>query len=165
MPLPVYARPFVLAGTAWLGACGADRQVSRGLTARDLSAIEAVRAAYVHAWLTDDTLGVLATLDSGAVLLPPGQLPVSGHRAIRAFWWPTDGSRTTITAFEWSVDELGGTPELAYTRGVSSLAWRYEKDTVHSEQSTRNMSLTVLAPGADGRWRILRQMWGPALRP
>ena len=165
MTLPVYARPFLLAGTAWLGACGADKQVSRGLTARDSSSIEAVRAAYVHAWLTDDTLGVLATLDTGAVLLPPGQLPVTGHRAIRAFWWPADGSRTTITAFDWSMDELGGTPELAYTRGVSSLAWRYEKDTVRSDQSTRNMSLTVLARGADGQWRILRQMWGPALRP
>jgi ketosteroid isomerase-like protein len=119
----------------------------------------------VHAWLADDTAGVLATLDTSAVLLPPGQLPVTGHRAIRAFWWPADGSRTTITAFEWSADEMGGTPELAYTRGVSSLAWRYEKDTVRSEQTTRNMSLTLFAPSADGRWRILRQMWGPALRP
>jgi uncharacterized protein (TIGR02246 family) len=165
MPLLVYARPLLLAGTAWLLACGADRQLSRGLTARDSSAIEAVRTAYVHAWLSDDTAGVLATLDSNAVLLPPGQLPVTGHRAIRAFWWPADGSRTTITAFEWSVNELGGTPDLAYTRGVSSIAWRYEKDTMRSEQSTRNMSLTLFAPGADGQWRILRQMWGPALRP
>lgn len=161
---PVYAGSLLLAGTAWLAACGADRGSSRGLTARDSSAIEAVRAAYVKAWLEDDTVGVLATLDTGAVLLPPGQLPVTGHRAIRAFWWPTDGSRTTITAFEWGLDELEGTPELAYTRGISSVAWRYQKDTVRSEQSTRNMSLTILAPGADGRWRIVRQMWGPALR-
>jgi ketosteroid isomerase-like protein len=119
----------------------------------------------VQAWLANDTAGVLATLDTAAVLLPPGQLSVSGHSAIRAFWWPTDGSHTTITAFDWSVDELAGTPKLAYTRGVSTLAWRYERDTVRSEQSTRNMSLTILAPGADGQWRILRQMWGPALRP
>ena len=160
---PVYAGSLLL-GTAWLVACGADRDPPRGLTARDSTAIEAVRAAYVQAWLEDDTVGVLATLDTGAVLLPPGQLPVTGHRAIRAFWWPTDGSRTTITAFEWSLDELEGTPELAYTRGISSVAWRYEKDTVRSEQSTRNISLTILAPGADGRWRIVRQMWGPALR-
>jgi ketosteroid isomerase-like protein len=165
MLLPVYARPLLLAGTAWLVACGADSQLSRGLTARDSSAIEAVRAAYVHAWLADDTAGVLATLNSSAVLLPPGQLPVTGNGAIRAFWWPADGSHTTITAFEWSVDELSGTPELAYTRGISSIAWRYEKDTVRSEQSTRNMSLTIFAPGADGQWRILRQMWGPVLRP
>ena len=160
---PVYAGSLLL-GTAWLVACGADRDPPRGLTARDSTAIEAVRAAYVQAWLEDDTVGVLATLDTGAVLLPPGQLPVTGHRAIRSFWWPTDGSRTTITAFEWSLDELEGTPELAYARGISSVAWRYEKDTVRSEQSTRNMSLTILAPGADGQWRILRQMWGPALR-
>ena len=165
MLLPVYAGSLLLAASAWLVACGADRDPSPGLTARDSAAIEAVRAAYVQAWLKDDTVGVLATLDTGAVLLPPGQLPVTGHRAIRAFWWPTDGSRTTITAFEWSVDEMEGTPELAYTRGISSVAWRYEKDTARSEQSTRNMSLTILAPGADGQWRILRQMWGPALRP
>jgi ketosteroid isomerase-like protein len=62
------------------------------------------------------------------------------------------------------MDELAGTPQLAFTRGISDLAWRYEKDTLRSEQSSRNMSLTILAPGADGRWRILRQMWGPPLR-
>lgn len=160
----LYANPLFLASTAWLVACGGSTDQSRPLTSRDSSAIEAVRAAYVRAWLEDDTAGVLATLDSAAVLLPPGRLPVAGHAAIRAFWWPTDGSRTTITAFDWTVDELAGTPELAYTRGVSSVAWRYEKDTVRSEQLTRSVSLTLLAPGADGKWRIFRQMWGPPLR-
>jgi uncharacterized protein (TIGR02246 family) len=155
----------LLVSTACLVACDADKAHPRQLTARDSSAIEAVRAAYVRAWLKDDTAGVLATLDTAGVLLPPGQLPVTGHRAIRAFWWPTDGSRTTITAFQWTVDELAGTPELAFARGVSTVAWRYEKDTVRSEQTTRNISLTILAPDADGQWRILRQMWGPPLRP
>jgi hypothetical protein len=61
------------------------------------------------------------------------------------------------------VDELTGTPELAYTRGVSTVGWRYEKDTVRTEQSTRSVSLTIFAPDANGHWRILRQMWGPAL--
>ncbi len=153
-----------MASTAWLVACGADVKQSRHLTSRDSSAIETVRTAYVRAWLEDDTAGVLATLDTAAVLLPPGQLPVAGHSAIRAFWWPADGSRTAITAFDWTVDELAGTSELAYTRGVSTVAWRYEKDTVRTEQSTRSLSLTILAPGADGQWRILRQMWGPPLR-
>jgi ketosteroid isomerase-like protein len=161
---PTQAAPLVLAIGVWLIACRADKNQPRRLTARDSSAIEAVHAAYVSAWLKDDTAGVLATLDSTAVLLPPGHSPVTGHRAIRAYWWPTDGSRTTITAFTWTMDELAGTPELAFTRGTSSLAWRYVKDTVRSEQSSRNVSLTLLAPGADGRWRILRQMWGPPLR-
>ena len=159
-----YAGPLCLASTAWLVACESNMVPSRALISRDSSAIEAVRAAYVRAWLEDDTAGVLATLDSAAVLLPPGRLPVAGHAAIRAFWWPTDGSRTTITAFDWSVDELAGTPELAYTRGLSSIGWRYEKDTVRSEQTTRSVSLTLLAPDADGKWRILRQMWGPPMK-
>ncbi|MGH7519337.1 MAG: YybH family protein [Gemmatimonadales bacterium] len=148
---------------ALLPACSADMDRPRQLAARDSSEIEGARAAYVRAWLKDDTAGVLATLDAEAVLLPPAHLPVTGHRAIRAFWWPTDGSRTTITAFEWTLDELAGTPDLAFTRGASTVAWRYEKDTVRNEQTTRNTNLTILARAADGRWRILRQMWGPPL--
>jgi ketosteroid isomerase-like protein len=154
----------LLASTAWLVGCRAHTNQSRPLTARDSTAIEAVRAAYVRAWLEDDTAGVLGTLDTTAILLPPGRLPVVGHDAIQAFWWPRDGSRTSITSFDWTVDELSGTPELAYTRGISTVGWRYEKDTVRSEQTTRSVSLAILAPGADGQWRILRQMWGPPLR-
>lgn len=122
-----------------------------------------MRSAYVQAWLADDTAGVLATLDSNAVLLPPGHLPLEGEREIRAFWWPADGSRTTITAFDWTLEELAGTPDLAFTRGISTVAWRYEKDTLRAEQTTRSANLTILARGADRRWRILRQMWGPQL--
>jgi uncharacterized protein (TIGR02246 family) len=144
---------------------GSDRapRSAQRLTARDSSEIAEVRSAYVQAWLADDTAGVLATLDPNAVLLPPGRPPLEGVREIRAFWWPTDGSRTTITAFDWTLDELAGTPELAFTRGISTIAWRYEKDTVRAEQTTRSANLTILTRGADGRWRILRQMWGPPL--
>src|SRR5918999_638738 len=142
-------------------ACQAKTRRAETLTAEDSAAIDDVRSDYVRAWLKDDTAGVLATLDSQAVLLPPGQLPLKGSAAIRAFWWPTDGSRTTITDFEWTVDELTGTPELAFTRGVSTVAWRYQKDTVRSEQTSRSTNLTIFGHGRDGRWRILRQMWGP----
>jgi ketosteroid isomerase-like protein len=159
-----HANPLFMASIAWLVACGAHKDQARPLTARDSSAIEAVRRAYVRAWLEDDTAGVLATLDPTAVLLPPGRLPVAGHEAIRAFWWPRDGSRTSIRSFDWTMDELAGTTELAYTRGVSTLGWRYEKDTVRSEQLTRSVSLTILARDRHGQWRILRQMWGPPLR-
>jgi ketosteroid isomerase-like protein len=154
----------LLLGAGLVLGCNADADRHERLSARDSSAIDAVRAAYVAAWLADDTAGVLATLDTGAVLLPPGRLPVTGHSAIRDFWWPADGSRTTILAFDWTLDELDGTPDLAFTRGISKIDWRYQKDTVRLEQTTRNTNLTILTRGADGRWRILRQMWGPPLR-
>jgi uncharacterized protein (TIGR02246 family) len=153
----------LLLSTCVFSACIPRSDRSRSLTARDSSAIDSVKTAYVRAWLADDTSGVLATLDPQAVLLPPGRLPVTGHDAIRQFWWPPDGSHTTITSFTWTLDELEGTPEMAYTRGVSNLVWRYVKDTVRSEQTSRNISLTILRRDADGRWRIVRQMWGPSL--
>ena len=156
--------PVLLLSAGLLSGCGAGGERSLRLTPQDSSAIEAVRAAYVSAWLADDTTGVLATLDSAAVLLPPGRLPITGHSAIRAFWWPADGSRTTIVAFDWKLDELHGTPDLAFTRGISKIDWRYQKDTLRLEQSTRNTNLTILARGGDGRWRIVRQMWGPPLQ-
>jgi ketosteroid isomerase-like protein len=154
---PLYLSYLILMG------CSSDADRPLQLTARDSSAIQKIQSAYVAAWLADDTSAVLATLDSAALLLPPGHLPVQGHDAIRAFWWPTDGSHTTITDFEWSLDELVGTQQLAFTRGTSRVAWRYVKDTVHAEQTSRTTSLTILARAADGQWRIIRQMWGPPL--
>jgi ketosteroid isomerase-like protein len=159
----VSAAPLLLLGLGLVLACGEDTNRGQGLTARDSSDIEAVRTAYEQAWLADDTLGVLATLHPDAVLLPPGRLPLKGEREIRAFWWPTDGSRTTVMAFDWTLDEMVGAGGLAFTRGISTVEWRYEKDTVRAEQTTRSTNLTILVRGTDGRWRILRQMWGPPL--
>jgi uncharacterized protein (TIGR02246 family) len=125
--------------------------------------VAAVRDAYVRAWLTDDTAGVLATLESDAVLLPPGRLAIEGQAAIRAYWWPRDGSNTRITEFTWDLDDVFGSGNLAVARGRSSVGWSYSKDTVRNTQTARNVSLSVLTRGPDGQWRIARQMWGPAL--
>lgn len=153
----------LLTGALVLLGCGAS-EVPYSLTARDSAAIAGVQARYVQGWLADDTAGVLATLDSGAVLLPPGHDPVIGHSAIRAFWWPEDGSHTRITGFTWDVTEVLGSQALAVARGVSTVRWLYEKDTVLSQQTVRNISLSVLTKDATGEWRIARQIWGPALK-
>jgi uncharacterized protein (TIGR02246 family) len=134
-----------------------------GISAQDSIAIRATQDAYVKAWLADDTAGVLATLTTQAVLLPPRTLPVTGHEAIRSFWWPRDGSRTRITSFDWDIQELRGQQALAFTRGISAVAWTYDKDTLHQASASRSVNLSVLARQADGRWLISHQMWGPSL--
>jgi uncharacterized protein (TIGR02246 family) len=116
---------------------------------------------YVEAWLADDTAAVLATLTPDAVLMPAGVRPLATQEAIREFWWPHDGSRTRVTQYTTTIDEIGGTQELAYMRGTGRLSFVYEKDTLRFEQTNQNMTLTVLARAADGRWRIRRRMWGP----
>ncbi len=159
---PPGSLPFLSAIALQL-ACQSSPDETLKLTARDSTAIDSVRVEYARAWLADDTAGVLATLDSAAVVLPPGRLPVSGQQAIRAYWWPTDGSRTTITRLDWNLEDLAGTPRLAFSRGMSTVGWRYQKDTVRSQQTSRSPNLTIFTRGADGRWRILQQMWGPPL--
>lgn len=133
------------------------------LSDADRHAIRALDSAYVQAWLRDDTTGVLATLEPDAVLMPAGVRPLAGLDAIRSFWWPDDGSRTRVTAYRATVDEIGGTPTLAWARGTGALTFTYEKDTVRTEQSSHNMTLTVVAKQPDGSWRIRRRMWGPLM--
>jgi uncharacterized protein (TIGR02246 family) len=140
--------------------CGAAEPVpGRGLTDRDRAAIRALDTAFVQGWLRDDTTAVLALFHPDAVLLPPGSEPVEGLAAIRAYWWPGDGSHTRITSFTREIVEIGGTPELAYFRGGATLSWIYRKAGKESAQTSRSTDLALLTPDASGRWRILRQMW------
>jgi uncharacterized protein (TIGR02246 family) len=150
----------ILIALSGVNACG-DGATSEALSAADSAAIRAAQAEYVRAWLADDTAAVLATLTRDAMLLPPGAVPMQGDSAIRAYWWPREGWRTTINGFTWDIEEVEGTSDLAYTRGVSALSWTYDKDTVHSTSSSRSVSLTLYRKDADGGWRISRQMWSP----
>ena len=162
-------RPLLLAG---LLLCSACRSRSAGgvagtgtLSDRDRAAILALDTAFVQAWLRDDTAGVLALFHPDAVLLPPGGRPVEGVRAIRAYWWPDDGSRTRITAFTRELAEVQGTPDLAWFRGDAALGWVYGKNGKEASQTSRSTDLVLLAPDSVGRWRIIRQMWSPAPAP
>jgi uncharacterized protein (TIGR02246 family) len=143
------------------GVESGDQGAQPGLSEGDRTAIRALDSAYVAAWLANDSAAVLATLDPDVVLLPSGGRPHVGLDAARRFWWPDDGSRTTITSYAATVDEVDGTPALAYIRGSSTLAFTYERDTVRSDGSSRTMTLTLVRKTPDGRWRITRRMWGP----
>ena len=131
------------------------------LTDGDRAAIQTLEDAYAAAWLASDTLGVLDMLDPAAVLLPGGQEPVVGLDAIRAFWWPRDGSRTVITRYVSTLDELEGTADLAYSRGRGELAFTYEQGGTTSALESTAISLTLYRRQQDGTWRILRRMWAP----
>lgn len=130
------------------------------LTDDDRAAIRALDSTYVEAWLRDDTSAVMETLAPHAVLMPAGVQPLQGDSAIRRFWWPDDGSRTRVTRYTTTIDEIAGVPPMAYVRGTGELTFVYDKDTTHLEQTTRNMTLTVVSRQADGTWRIHRRMWG-----
>ena|SRR5690348_5290812 len=134
-------------------------QADTSLTETDRRQIRALDAQFIQAWLRDDTTGVLRLFADDAVLVPPNAAPVVGRAAIRAWWWPRDGSRTRILAFERQIDEINGNHGLAFSRGIASLRWTYEKNGRTTKQASRSNDFFVLARGADGGWKIVRQIW------
>jgi len=121
--------------------------------------IRALDSAFVAAWARDDTASVLALFADDAVLMPPNAKPITGRAAIKAWWWPTDGSHTRILSFERHQDEIGTAGDLAFLRATSSLKWRYSTKGNTTTQTSRSTDLVVLMRDRGGRWRIARQMW------
>jgi len=144
-----------------LGCQAPSQNSAWSLTNAERDAIRAVDTAFVHAWIRDDTASVLRLFSPEAILFPPGSAPIEGLPAIRAYWWPNDGSHTQITSFTRNVAEIRGTRQLAYLRGTAHLAWAYVKDGKRTVQSSQSTDLVLLAPDAKGQWRIIRQMWNP----
>ena len=75
------------------------RQFAEG--SADAAAILTLDSTFAARWVRGDTTKVLSVFAQDAILLPPRAPPVDGLAAIRAYWWPADGSRTRITAFRW----------------------------------------------------------------
>jgi ketosteroid isomerase-like protein len=121
--------------------------------------ILAMDSAFVRGWLRDDTASVLGVFAPNAVLQPPGVPALTGQAAIRAYWFPNDGSSTRILSFDHQVVEVVGSSTLAFVRGTSTLKWRYTKDGKTTEQTGRSTDLRVYAADPAGKWRVIRQIW------
>ena len=145
-------------------ACTPQSSPIHQFTVDDERAIRHVDSAYVAAWLRDDTAAVLQTLTPDVVLMPAGQRPLATPNDIRAFWWPGDGTRTKILAFDRSIDELGGDGDLAWVRGTDTLAFSYTTGQTTQHLGNRSMTLAVWKRQTDGSWRIARMMWGTRVR-
>ena len=132
----------------------------RTFSAEDDSAVRALEEAYRQGWLANDSAAVMATLSPNAVLMPAGVEPLIGDAAIRSFWWPADGSQTTIEAYTIEVDEVTGSGDLAYVRGRGSLEFTYLSPAGETTRLTSEaVHLSVAERQADGTWRIARRAW------
>jgi uncharacterized protein (TIGR02246 family) len=142
------------------GLCGSSACAPAEFTAGDEADVRALEESYRTGWLANDSAAVMSTIAEDAVLMPAGVEPLVGGSAIRAYWWPTDGSVTTIKSYELNVEEVEGTGDLAYLRGRGALEFTYQDpDGVSSELVSRAVHLSVAKRGLDGRWLIVRRAW------
>ena len=130
------------------------------LSASDTVAIRAVLERYRTTWLANDEGGVVSTFARDAVLMPAhGNAPVVGTNSIREYWWPVSTTKTTITKFVQTLDEVGGTGDLAYARGTSDVEWSTEdKGTTQTWQNGSSF-MFLLKRQADGTWLISHLIW------
>jgi uncharacterized protein (TIGR02246 family) len=147
--------------TLWLvlGSSGVKAE-SEKLSATDVAKIRAVNEAYAAAWLRNDPQTVLNNFASDAVLKPQGNRPVEGIEAIKIFWWPAEGSRTTIKSFTITTDEIGGEGNIGYVRGTFQFSFSYEEKGKTTELTNKGNYMMIMRRQSDGAWRISHRMWG-----
>jgi len=152
---------FDVSGTELLAFEGGKEPAVPALSDAEARRASEVLHDYAAAWRANDRAALLGLLDDDVVLMPAGLQPIVGREAAEAFWFPDDGSTTTITAFEMRIDEVDGAGDLAWVRARSEFTFLYEEGGRSATQTSRTMSLTLLRRRAGGEWKIARRIWGP----
>ena len=139
--IPALAVVFALAAT---GGASADARVD----------IAAALASFAEAFNGGDSAGVAALYTADAALFPPGAARVDGRAAIQAFWQGAidDG----ITALSLEAVEVEESGDLAMEVGSFSLAVPGEGG---QQTTVFGKYIVVWKKGADGVWRLYRDIW------
>ena len=125
----------------------------------DLSAIKIIQGNYVKNWLDGNREGVLNLFTSDARIQPNSLCPIDSLNKIRNFWFPDDGSKTTIDHFEIKNLATRVEGDTAYATGISFLEWTYVKDTIKFRVHQKGVETTVYVRQKDLTWKIWRQIW------
>lgn len=121
----------------------------------DQAAIIQTRKAFEAAWLANDSVGILNTLTSDAVLMPHhGDQPISGIPAIEAFWFPKDYPPSQVTEFTSTITEVVGSKDIAYIYGRFKLSFDYEGKTYSNEGNYMNTFRKE-----ENNWKLARLIW------
>ncbi|MEL7490668.1 MAG: nuclear transport factor 2 family protein [Pseudomonadota bacterium] len=139
-----------------LAGCGRVQ----GLTEDDIDAITAIDTAYTEGWLKpdlgDQESAVMALFSDDATIAPGGgHPPLTGHKAIRGFWFPDDGPPTNTTLFEHEAESIDGKDGFAVLRGRYRLKFDYDGASYHQ---TGNYMMS-LEQQNDKNWLITNLIW------
>lgn len=146
-----------------LTACSAPRGAKNTLASADLrSTVESTTAAFHEALRTNDSAGVLARVADDVLMLPPGEPPVRGKEAMRA-WLATflsqyHTSGLTLTDREVFVGE-------GWATEVGTYEWQLTPTAGGAATVDRGHYMQVWHQGPDGHWRFAREIWNSSAPP
>ena len=125
----------------------------------DSSKIQVVLDEYVNGWLDDDTSMVLGVFADSAVIVPSGMQAIKGKEGMKSFWFPEDGSTTTVEEYVAEIIDIKLNDSLAYTREKGELRFSYKKEDFSINQNSRHNALTVYQKQDSGEWKIISRIW------
>ena len=114
---------------------------------------------YVEGWKNSDEELVMSLFEDNAMIQPNSLKPKKGKAEMREFWFPKDGSVTTIDSFQTEILNLEFLDTLAVTTHHSYLDWDYVKDSTQFGMIQKGIVTTVYRKQKDDSWKIWRQMW------
>jgi len=126
------------------------------------AAVESATTAFHQALRTNDTASFLSYVADDVVMMPPGEAPVRGKDAMRAWYaeflshyrtssltlddrevFVGPGWATELGSYEWGLTPVGGGTEVV-DRGHYMQVWNQLPD---------------------GQWRFARELWNSAVPP
>lgn len=121
------------------------------LTATDIQALKDITATHLRSGLAADWGAWTATCADDVMLLPPGSARVDGRVAAKK--WLEGFPR--MTAFEGVPSAIRGSADMAFTTGTASAILVIDGKPTPG----RFKWLAVFQKQADGKWRMLADMW------
>lgn len=126
----------------------------------DEAAVRGILEAYRTAWLRGDETGVLSLFEENGRIQPSGLCPFDSLHNIRKFWFPNDGSTTTIHQFDIQVQDLHALgKDLIFSSLTNRLYWSYQLGDTQMGRLQYGYATTVFRRQSGGGWKIWRQAW------
>jgi uncharacterized protein (TIGR02246 family) len=151
MTRPALAGLFLCASGVLGGACTAPEAGDSAAAAREVAAAD---SAWSAAAASRDLEASVAALAEDGIMFPPGQPPVIGRAAVRAFM--QEGFAVPGFSASWVTDTVVAAGDMAYSIGRSRYTFPDSAgglDTVHAK------GIAVWRREADGRWRAVADIW------
>ena len=125
----------------------------------DEESFRQLNQAYLQSWLDGNEAGVLALFEEGARISPSSLCPIDSLHNMQQFWFPNDGSVTTIHRFEAEELSLKVLDNLGYATQKTLLEWSYELGETKMGRIQEGIETTIFRKQEDGSWKIWRKMW------
>ena len=145
--------------TSFLLACSNQENNPAFEQNPDKEAIIKIHDDYLDGWKKDDRSLILSLFEKNARIQPSSLTPVEGIENLKAFWFPDDGSSTTVNIFESELLGFDLRDSLAIATRQFYLDFDYAKDSFKMGRQQKGISTTIYRKQDNEQWKIWRKMW------